>query len=404
MSNAPISPPRIVFLNQVAGPLFRELAEDVACELGPCLLLSGHVDQLARPTGSKLNLVAAPDYERRSLFSRAWSWIRYFCVAARLTWRSGPEPLLFIVSNPPFLGLLGYFLRMVRGQRYVVLVYDIYPELLVRLGRMKARGLGARIWSLLNRRVWGGAEIVFTIGNHMAKNLANMIPAESRKKLVVIPNWADGSFIKPLPKEQNWFAHQHRQTECLTVMYSGNLGNTHDLAPLLRAAAHFRGDAGLAFLIVGSGARWNEVEEHVRREQLTNVTLLPLQPEKDLPWSLATADVAVITLEKGIEGLSVPSKTAYAMASGAALLGIVNRPSEVAETIERHQCGLCVDPKDLEGVFIAIQRFRSDPKFLLECRRRARAGMEMDFGRSNTGRYVECLKPLCAATTPQPVP
>ena len=43
---------RILFLNQVAGPLFRELAEDIAISFGSAELLSGHMDDIARDVAS----------------------------------------------------------------------------------------------------------------------------------------------------------------------------------------------------------------------------------------------------------------------------------------------------------------------------------------------------------------
>ncbi|KKL81786.1 hypothetical protein LCGC14_1991270, partial [marine sediment metagenome] len=57
--------------------------------------------------------------------------------------------------------------------------------------------------------------------------------------------------------------------------------------------------------------------EQVRRKALPNVTLLPFQPFDVLPLSLASADCVITCLDEGYEGLSVPSKTYYALAAGA---------------------------------------------------------------------------------------
>ena len=52
---------KILFLNQMAGPLFRELAEDVAEEFGPSILYTGHPHTKNRQGTGKLSIKAAPE-------------------------------------------------------------------------------------------------------------------------------------------------------------------------------------------------------------------------------------------------------------------------------------------------------------------------------------------------------
>ncbi|HEX9023239.1 MAG TPA: hypothetical protein VF799_05305, partial [Geobacteraceae bacterium] len=129
----------------MAGPLFRELAEDVAKVLGPSLLCTGHPDTLRRPESEGLTILAGPAYDRGSYLRRALSWGGYFLRACVVAGRGSRRALLFMVSNPPFLGLVGLFFKLVRGQRYALLVYDIYPDILISLGII-GNGLLARCW------------------------------------------------------------------------------------------------------------------------------------------------------------------------------------------------------------------------------------------------------------------
>ena len=62
-----IGNPRILLLNQVAGPLFRELSEDLAANFGHCILLSGDgYDENWCPR-LPLQVVTAPRYDRRNI-------------------------------------------------------------------------------------------------------------------------------------------------------------------------------------------------------------------------------------------------------------------------------------------------------------------------------------------------
>ena len=164
-------------------------------------------------------------------------------------------------------------------------------------------------------------------------------------------------------------------------MYSGNMGMGHDIETMLNAARRLRLARDLHFMFIGAGPKWQIVADYIRLEAPANVTLLPWQPEAVVPFSLATADVALVSLEAGAEGLAFPSKALSAMAAGSALLGLSNTPSDLQVLIEQFHCGLNIKPGDVEGLVKAILRFKDNPKFLHKCRERARLAAEQNFGR-----------------------
>jgi len=383
---------RILFLNQMAGPLFRELAEDISMHWPVGELFTGHPDTLKSQQKEFMRIVPAPTYDRRSHMLRLWSWFKYLFCAFFECLRTNKETILFLVS-PPFLNLIAYFFKKLRRQRFVILVYDIYPNAAVNFGPLKDTGIIARLWRYINRKVWENAEIVFTIGNKMAANLETMFDSSKTAagKVIVIPNWANTDWIKPLAKEKNEFAKKYDQIGKLTVMYSGNLGQTHDISTILKAARELKGNDSIRFMIIGEGAKKSIVEQAKSEDDLNNLTVLGFQPETVLPYSLATADIAVITLDKGSEGLSVPSKTYYSMASGAALIALCEEDSEVALTIRKHDCGFVIKPGDTDAMVKAILELLGDEEKLKRYQTNSRQAAERFYSRKNTGQYIEAL-------------
>ena len=75
---------RLILLNQMAGPLFRELAVGLSpyYEDG-CLLLTGHPDTLSLKDNLPDQLVLKPAaaYDRGSMSRRFYSWLKYLWVA-----------------------------------------------------------------------------------------------------------------------------------------------------------------------------------------------------------------------------------------------------------------------------------------------------------------------------------
>ena len=96
MSKQRNSQPALLILNQMAGPITWELAEDLGKQFGAVALLTGHPDTLAK--GSTTNsadsagvlLYAAAPYQRGSFPRRAWSWLRYLVQAFFWLWRRAP--------------------------------------------------------------------------------------------------------------------------------------------------------------------------------------------------------------------------------------------------------------------------------------------------------------------------
>ncbi|MBP6505932.1 MAG: glycosyltransferase family 4 protein [Opitutaceae bacterium] len=394
-----MSGPRILFLNQVAGPLFRELAEDVASALGSAELLTGHTADIVRPLNAALTVLPAPDYDRRSLPRRAFSWLRYFATACRKVAVSDSRQVLFIVSNPPFLPLLGWFAWVMRRQRYCVLVYDLYPGVLVRLGQISDRGPVAVLWRWFNRLVWARAALVFTIGEDLAANIRREGVGLKNLEVRVVPNWADVDLVKPLSAAQNPFRQSLGWAGRTIVLYSGNLGNTHNLDGLLQAAEKLRNRSDLGFLIIGAGARWSELESAIATRRLDNVRLLPFQPERLLPQTLPAGDIAVVAMEEALGGYMVPSKTYYYLAAGSALLALVPAQCEVADLIAREDCGIRVDAADAAAAVAAIERLLDDPERLAACRRRAREVAVRNYSRRNSTHYIEALRTLLGNLT-----
>lgn len=386
--------PQIIFLNQVSGRLFQELAEGLADSIdGQCLLYTGSDKSNEIKSTSNLKIIKAPEYHRGNYYSRLLDWFKYFWFVFWSVLKQPSSALIFIVSNPPFLPLIGYLMKKLRGQPYVVLIYDIYPDLAIYLGKISRRGFLSRMWRWFNKITWQNSEAVFTIGDDMAVKLEGMFNANRTQLgyVAVIPNWTDHNFIKPLPKEKNWFAQKYGQVNKFTILYSGNLGATHDLETILEAAKELGNFNDIQFLIIGDGYKRAYIEKFIDQEKLSNILLLPFQAENVLPYSLTTGDVAVITLSKGVEGLSVPGKVYYAMAGGSALLCISSGNNELKTIIDRHQCGISVEPGDVEGFVSAVKRFYEDPIFLKSCKENARKAVESYYTKKNIVKYREIL-------------
>jgi glycosyltransferase involved in cell wall biosynthesis len=378
----------------MAGPLFRELAEDLARDKSPCLLYTGHQDTLqAAIDGDNLHILPGPAYNRKNLFGRAVSWISYFIHSLIVTWFAPRQALLFIVSNPPFLGLLGAFFKMIRNQSYVVLVYDIYPDLLINLGRIQNRIL-VKCWQSLNRFVYNRADLLFTIGQDMALRLEGGMASANQKyngKVIWVWPWADVKKVCPIPKQDNWFARAHGMVGQTIILYSGNMGHTHDIEAVVRAAERLSSCKDIFFVFIGEGVKYTWLEGLKDKGKMENVMLLPFQPEAVLPLSMASADMGIAAYEKGTEGCMLPSKTFYYMAAGVVPIIISYSETDLTEMVTASGCGIWIKHGDDRSLAEAILSLHHDRKRLNDMKMKARRTAEQDYSRKNTAQFKKAL-------------
>lgn len=333
-------------------------------------------------------------FNKKKLFGRLANGVT-FCLAVllRLLTSSDGAPLL-IVSAPPFLGWVGLLVSLVRRRKYVFLIHDVYPDVAIQLGYMKKSGITARIWEMLNRRVYDHASTVIVLGERMRQVVEQRIE-NSATPVEVIHNWADGQFIVPRSKEENWFAQKYGLVGKTVVLYSGNMGLFHDLETIIEAADRLQGLEDLVFLFIGDGGKKEKLVQMAKQRGLKNVKFLPYQPRDHLPYSLTAGDIGVVTLERGVEGLCVPSKLYSYLAAGQAILALVGKDSEVADIIEKFECGIRIDQGDIEGVVNALARWCTDLSFLERMKHNARNCFERHFTKDQAiVRYYEILKRL----------
>jgi colanic acid biosynthesis glycosyl transferase WcaI len=134
----------------------------------------------------------------------------------------------------------------------------------------------------------------------------------------------------------------------------------------LKAAKLLQDKERIIFPIIGEGNAKSGLLERAKALGLSNVRFLPTQPKEVLPEMLGAADVSLVTLNRQLGQLNVPSKTYSIMASGRPVLAAVPHDSEIARLIQEADCGVWVPPEDPERLAQAVQRLSKEPE-LLEC-------------------------------------
>jgi glycosyltransferase involved in cell wall biosynthesis len=298
---------------------------------------------------------AAPRYQainesvfiRRTQTTRMWSrrvrgklitgLIFFFRTGLYLIKNVRSKDTLLLPTTPPFLPILGAILHTLFKVPYVCLIYDLYPDVVVELGVIPRKHWIAKLWNWTNRFTWSKAQQIIVLSDSMKARVTSQYPA-AEHKIKVIHNWSDPDWIKPIPKENNWFAQEHGLTDKFTVLYSGNMGRCHDVDTILETAILLK-EESVQFVFIGGGAGFEACKKQAEVMQLKNCLFLPYVSRKDLPYSLAAADLSLVSMKANMEGVIAPSKLYSVMASGRPVAAICPAESYLRQLIHDARCG-----------------------------------------------------------------
>jgi len=298
--------------------------------------------------------------QRGGLVSKAAAGVTFVLSVSLALWRRRADYQgMVITTNPPFLGVLGWLFSRLYGRPYLLIVYDVFPEFAISLGVLSPDSWVAKAWRWTTRLILSGAAVTVVIGRDMLDLVQRKMPVHLHERIVLIPNWSDERRVHPVPAETNMFRREHGLEGRFVVQYAGRLGEKHNLEPLIDAA-RLLSHTNVLFQFVGEGAKKAKLEALAARAGLANVQFLPYQPIRRLAEMLSAADLAVVCLESGHTGISVPSKAYGVIASGTPVLGIIDPDSEIGQMIKETGCGVLVGPEGDE-IAAAIRELMEDP-------------------------------------------
>jgi colanic acid biosynthesis glycosyl transferase WcaI len=305
--------------------------------------------------GVEVIRIRVPSLDRTDLKQRMLQFISYQIGAAWAGVKQGCDVVL--ITNPALETWLPFlFLSRLRHLPAVFSVQDIYPAVGVTLGIFRHQTV-ISIVEWLERFCLNQSKFIQIISESFIKPLHSLGISES--KMMLVPNWVDTSLIRPLPRD-NAFSREQGLCHGFVVLYAGNIGLSQGLEHVLTTAEMLRDRKDILFVLLGGGAGCDHLKSQAQELRLENVRFLPFQARSRLPEVLATADISLVTLRKGIGISSLPSKCYSIMASGRPLIVSVDEESDIWKLVKRSGAGICVPPENPEALAKTIVELKDD--------------------------------------------
>jgi putative colanic acid biosynthesis glycosyltransferase WcaI len=311
--------------------------------------------------------VGSTDYPRFQMKRRVLNYLSYVALAIPRALFLRCDVVL-AMTDPPFEGIVGAIVAMLKGKPYVYNIRDMYPDMAVG-GAIVEPGLLARFWEKLHRWALRRATRVIVLGEDMrARIIAKGVEA-ARIEIV-----RDGTDIlppdAPEPLLDGEIIRTIRGNFRFVLLHAGNLGFYGAWETLITAVRELEAD-GIGLVFVGEGAQRAHIEALAREAK--NVRFLPFFPANKIPSVLAAADAHVITVKRGLEGVVVPSKMYGILAAGKPILVVAPAETDAASLGAKFGFAVSADPDRPEEVAASIRLLVSDQAIVQTMGRAARA-------------------------------
>lgn len=396
---------RVLILNQFFYPdisatsqLMTDLADDLAAQGAEVTALCSNASYIAGQSFAssamhgavRIERVTVIAFDRENILRRVGSYLSFYVTAFLRLLRLPRQDVILVLTTPPLVAIVAYVVRLLKGSRVAYLVQDLYPDIAYAFGMMKQKSLGGRVLDAVALFLLRRADVVIALGRCMQERL--VAKGVSAAKIQVIPNWADGAQIVPIPREGNPFRAAHDLQDKFIVLYSGNMGRAHDFTVILKSMEQLANHKDIVFVFIGGGPKRTELKNFLEAHPAANARILEYVPREELRHSMGAADLSIVAVADGLEGLVVPSKLYGIMASGRPALYVGPAGSEAAHTIVAQQCGFVVSNSDPDGFSRAILSARNDSAASAAMGAAARQAFEREFDRPvATRRYFHLL-------------
>lgn len=243
------------------------------------------------------------------------------------------EDKVLMVTNPaPMVPLMGRLKKKI-GFELHILVHDVFPE------NTRPAGIKLPMYQIVKNifdNAYCKANQIIVLGRDMKEILENKVKRAKGCKphIIIIENWADTYNINPQPFP----------TGNIILEYAGNIGRVQGLDQVIENLPK-----NVELHLYGTGA----MEEALKKRKIPNVFFHGPYFRSQQNEILSACDIALVTLQEGMYGLGVPSKTYNILASGRPILFLGPKNSEIDLLIREKEIGYCEWPQNWDKTILA---------------------------------------------------
>jgi colanic acid biosynthesis glycosyl transferase WcaI len=351
------------------------------------------------PWGSITRIDPFAGSDKTNLARRALGFVGFTLVAGVQALRAGGwfsrVDSVLVMSPPLTLAPVGWLTARLRRAEFVLNIQDVFPDAAIETGAITNRWVIGAL-RVLERWSYRRAAAVTVLSDDLQDNVVRKLDptepdrAQVAQRVPVIPNFVDTATIVPGDRLTPYRRELGIGDEPI-VLYAGNLGFSQSFELLFAAARQL---PEVTFLINGDGSARARLEAEAA--DLANVVVAGYVDQDRLAELLATGDIHVVLLKRGLGRVSVPSKSYSIMAAARPLLASIDPDTAIPAILAESGGGVTVPPDDPTAFIAALRELLAAPERCAELGRAGRSWVEEHASPAAVGEaYFDLLGSRC---------
>ncbi|MBL7873063.1 MAG: glycosyltransferase family 4 protein [Cyclobacteriaceae bacterium] len=335
--------------------------------------------------GIEVHYLPVPYDNRFGFTARSWSFIKYVKGVLRLAEQFQEVDYCYAISVPLTVGLAAMRIKARYKIPFFFEVGDLWPEAPIQMGFVKNYFFQQALYAL-EKRIYKSAQTIVALSPAIQATIEKKVPD---KQTHLIPNMADCDFYFPESKKPELEVKYDVQGK-FVVSYIGAIGVANGLDYFLMCARESRKrNLPVHFLMCGDGAESDRLKQSAHQHELENLTFLQFTNRDGVREIMNVTDASFICYKPiSILETGSPNKYFDGLASGKMI--IVNFRGWIKEELEKHQCGVYVNPHEPSDFITKIFPVLGDKELQLQMGSNARMLAEKNYSRKKLShKYCE---------------
>lgn len=266
---------------------------------------------------------------------------------------------IIIATSPQFFtAISGRWLSFWKHKPWVMEIRDIWPESIKAVGAMENSNPIIKFFEYLERKMYKSATKIVVVTDAFKEYLISNHNIKTTK-IAVVKNGVNLDVFKP-QKKNDALIQALQLKDKFIIGYIGTHGMAHALDFVLRAANKIT-NKRIHFLMIGTGAKKEELLQLKNDLKLTNVTMIGLVSKKEIKEYISIVDVSLVNLKKSDTFKSViPSKIFESVGMHKPiLLGVEGESKKI---IEDYVVGETFEPENEKALLDKIKQMSETSK------------------------------------------
>lgn len=296
----------------------------------------------------------------KSFRGRLWGYFSFMFSSlwAGLFKAKGKFDVVVVTSPPLFVGFSGYIISRFRRIPFVFEVRDLWPESAIDTGVLTNKFI-IKIAFWVEKFIYKKARLINVLTPAFYNTLLNKkkVPKE---KLIMIPNASDFSLSEELLQyfDREVFRKEMGLDDKFVITYVGAHGVANHLQQVLEAGKKLE-DTNVLFLLIGQGMEKEKLQKMRVDMDIKNVRFINSVPKKEVFKYILASEMGASVLKRVDTFKTVYSnKTFDYMSCKVPVLMAIDGVSR--ELVEKAQCGVYVEPENIEEYDRIIRLYLND--------------------------------------------